>query len=266
MTKVNSINKVAAVFLAAQLFIPATVFAQVLPPRDTTGSPISVDPNTEVSGFCTRVDTFRAQVTARLVQHKAVLDARRSERTGSRTTVRATLKNKTDEIGVRDERSLSSLKTSLEAIAETTAHKAAVRKFQTSMSDAVTTRRAALKTAQMNFQESLDGGFAGRRAGENFVITTYTNAVTTALNKAKADCVGRIREDIIKERLRTSLGAARAQLTLDMGLLESQDAFVQESIETRRTATKKAFDEFKAKAEAARTELKAAFAAAGTIK
>lgn len=263
MIKANSIKKIAAVALAAQLLLPGMVFAAA--PRGAAIDPQAtdvLDPTIDGSaGFCARVTALIPQMTARFAERKANLEARRAEQKGKRTAARAAQSGRLGEIRAKEDGVRSSTMIKLNARAKTTAQKAAVAKFKASMDAAVTARRAAMNAAQNAFQTSLDGAIAGRKEVDIATIAAYENAITTALNKAKADCVGRIRETIVRDRLRAAFQTARQEFLTGRSQLESQEPQVQYYIDVRRTAVQKAFDEFKTKAETARDELKAAFAA-----
>ncbi len=263
MTKANSIKKIAAAALAAQLLIPGMAFAAA-----SRGAAVdtqvtdTLDPTIDGSaGFCARVTALIPQIATRLAERKANLEARRIEQRSKRAAGRAAQNGVLGEIRAKEDGVRSSTMVKLNARAKTTAQKAAVAKFKASMDAAVTARRAAMNAAQSAFQSSLDGMIAGRKDNDTITLTAYENAVNTALNKAKADCVGRIRETIVRDRLRAALQSAKQEFLTSRSTLESQDQQIQYYIDVRRTAVQKAFDDFKAKAEAARDELKAAFAA-----
>ncbi len=263
MIKANSIKRIAVIALAAQLLLPGMAFAAA--PRGAAIDPQAtdvLDPTLDGSaGFCARVTALIPQITTRFTERKANLEARRAEQKSKRDAVRAVQSGRLGEIRAKEDGVRSSTTIKLNARAKTAAQKAAVAKFKASMDAAVAARRAAMNAAQNAFRTSLDSSIAGRKETDVVTIAAYQNAVMTALNKAKTDCVGRIRETIVRDRLRTALQTARQEFLTGRSQLESQEPQVQYYIDVRRMAVQKAFDEFKTKAEAARDELKAAFAA-----
>lgn len=272
MSKVNSIKSIAALVLAAQVFIPSISPAYAAKPA--VG--IDMEPITTVNpgqpeeeqhaAYCARITALVPQIVVRLADRKANLEARRAERNGYRAAGRAAQRGALDQLRSNDDAVRSSTIAKLDVRAKTTAHKAAILKFKTSMEAAVAARKSAMSAAQKNFYEGVDAIIAGRKASDNASLSTYSNAVTAAFNTAKSDCIARRPVATIKEKLRNSLQAAREQFLAGRSQLEPQDAEIRGLIETRQTATKKAFDDFKAKAETARVEIKAAFAAEGTVK
>jgi hypothetical protein len=91
------------------------------------------------------------------------------------------------------------------------------------------------------------------------MIATLTSASQVAFDKAKADCAAGVEPRAVRDALRASLKSAQDQFQSDRQNFDRLRDDLETLRQTRRDAVKAAIDGFKATAEQARKDLKAAF-------
>lgn len=208
---------------------------------------------------CERLTQFADQVMTRLAEHEQKYGERYTERlskiNGREVEQDARLVNRRGE----QTEQRSEWYTKLEVKATTDAQKAAVAIFRSTIDVAITTRRAAVDKAVADFRIGLDAVIAARKATLDGIAATFTTSMNTALAKAKTDCAAQVDPRTVRETLRVALEAARVKFQTDKTAAEKARTTIEALRVTRRTAIKNALDAFRATAEQARAQLKAAF-------
>ncbi len=252
-------SSIATVSMASLLVAPGLAFAQgdsIRDQQERTRPALNAGVN-----FCTIVNTWSTDVAGKiararntLTNRQNTLDERVDERRGKRDETLGEVRERHDDN--RDSRY-----DRLEAKATTDAQKQAVATFRASMETAIAARRTAVDAARTAYWNGVNQLVSSRQAALNQLVETYTSALETALNTAKTECAGGTEPATAREHFGAALRTANAAFAEGRKTLERFGPQVRTLAETRNTAIKKAMQDFRTAAEAARTILKAAFAA-----
>lgn len=250
LMKMNSkriLTTIVAAMVVANVATPLASFAQVA----TTTPP--------ASQLCARLSDLEAKIDQQIETRKAKIEA-------SRTDAENRIKSRWEE---RDAKLAANRKQhdfnrsqhyeKLEARATTDAQKTAVEQFRTEMEAAVALRREAVNVAGLTFRQGLSNALTSRTAKVDTAMGAYANSVTTAIDKAQADCASGIAPKTVRSTLQADLKAAREKFVADKRAIEALISQMEPLVTARKAALQKAADDFKAAAEAATAKLRAVF-------
>jgi hypothetical protein len=148
----------------------------------------------------------------------------------------------------------------LEVRATTDGQKSAVKIYETTIRNAVATRRAAYDRARTTYREALANEVTTRQATIDGQIKTLKTAVTTAFATAQTSCKAKPSDGpAIRTQLQASLKSAREAFTADRKTDETVKSQVKTFATQRTDSFKSADTAFQATTQAARDALKAAF-------
>ena len=230
----------------------ATPTLAAAPARRTTPTPTTTT-------FCANFDTQTTKLQTKAAEKEIELGKTREERSGKLAKSRESRDNKLEEAREKGSTARTEQYAKLLGKATTDAQKQAVATYQATITAAIATRQAAVNAAIASFQSGVDGLLAKRKTDTDSALKKFKDAVYAAEAKAKADCAAGVDEKTIRQTLRTAVAAVRTQLQADRKVLTPMSTEIATLTKTRRAAVDKAFADFKATAETAKTTLKAAF-------
>lgn len=150
--------------------------------------------------------------------------------------------------------------TKLEAKASTAVQVAAVKTYETTLTNAVNTRRSANDAARTNFKNGVASALADQQATINSQTAALSTAVSNAATTAQASCEANpSNSSAIHSTFVASLKTARESFVNDRKADAKLGDTIKQLEQTRNAAIKTANTNFQATAKAARTTLKNSF-------
>jgi hypothetical protein len=148
----------------------------------------------------------------------------------------------------------------LEAKATTDSEKSAVHTYETSVNQAISTRRSAYDTARTTFRNGVKDTITTRLTTLSDQANTYADTANTALNTAETACTNNTgTPSVIHTTLISSLRTARQTFVSERKDDTKVGQTVRQLAATRNAAFKAADEAFKTSLQQANTTLKAAF-------
>lgn len=244
-----------AMMIMAGLALPATYADAALRRKSLPAAPQTA---TSSRLACATLKQIAANITAQVLTREKNLN----KNNGGVLQKLATAQNKRSELVTAQRANQDKFKKTtyarLDAVAKTETQKQAVAEFKNAIDRAENARRAALDKAAVSFragtQDVLD---RRKRAGES-AVTEFKNAIAGHTRAAENNCnSGNINPVPIRAALRSNVVSAQSQLinqrrTINQNAKSSLDALIR----TRKQATQKAADDFKAALEQARDDFK----------
>lgn len=210
--------------------------------------------------ICSNLVNRNEKMSERIGERYEKLLERKTKRTDIFEEKRSSRDAKLDEHREdRDARRSEMYAKLLERAGDDTEKQAAVATFKTAIEQAVSDRKAAVDAAIAAFRAGVDAAVGGRKDTMDESIADFKAAAEAAFAKAKSDCESGVDPKDVRETLAASLEAARKNIQDDRAAAEKVGTQVKALAETKKVAFEKALSDFKAAAEAARTNLKAVF-------
>jgi hypothetical protein len=240
---------------SARLSVTAVAFGVLLSPSAAFAAT-----STRESAFCTNLPTTITTVNNSIATLTGKLGTAFTNRTDTFTANRAQWDSELATKRAQWDQQRQTSFTKLEAKATTSAQKTAVQTYETTITNAVTTRRSANDAARDTFRTAALGVINGRQSTIEGQLATFKDAVTAAETTAQASCTSDPSQGVSnRTTFRDALKTAREAYTAD----RKSDSQVGDQIKTlaqTRDTTIKANDAtFTATASAARQALKTAF-------
>ena len=243
----NLLAKFWTILILLTFIIPAFVLAQ------------SQNKNNSQSKICTAIVKFAERLDQRFVNQEAKLTARRLERVSKIANHQVEVDVKIDANREKWDDNREEQFGKLEEKAQTDAQKQAVAQFKSTMTAAISTRRAAVDVAIQTFRQGLQQAINDRKTATDTTVSTYKSTINLAIDKAKSDCASGVDTKTVRTNLIQSLKTAREQFNTARQNIEKLSESVETLVAARKQAVEKAHDDFKKAAEQARIQLKAAF-------
>lgn len=251
----NFFQRASAIVLAASLLAPSVVSAQT---RLDASASVGAD--------------IRARVCTALSERLQLLEARYSEvktrletnRDAQKDRLQVLRNQRMDRVAEREDAAdlhRDEQYARLEAFAKTDAQKSAVVAFQAEVDAAVAARRQAFDAANETYKTQVNDATENWKTSASDGVSNFRAAVRTAVNTALAGCKSGEDAESVRTAFEADLQAARIQFANDRKNLDRVGDQVREYAHSRNEALAAAMTDFKAALEAARTALKAAFAA-----
>lgn len=218
-----------------------------------------VNAQSKNSEFCSRLITFAEKISQKFADGETKLTAVRNERISKIANHQADFDKKLTENREKWDENREEQFQKLEEKAQTDAQKQAIAQFKSTMTTAISTRRAAVDVAIQTFRQGLQQAINDRKTVTDTTVSTYKSAVNLAIEKAKSDCASGVDTKTVRTNLVQSLKTAREQFNTARQNIEKLSESVETFVAARKQAVKKAHDDFKTMAEQARIQLKAAF-------
>ena len=240
---------VASIIFAGMSLLPVTVAAEASSPKPSEN---------KAATFSANLPKRASQVTTTLTKPGDKVAGHRAEQAKKRPENRT----KTDQESATkragwDADRLANF-TKLEAKATTDAQKAAVATYETAIRAAVTARRNANEQARATFRTGVDSLLDTHDVMLTSQTTTYTFAVSAALDTAKASCLATPKEGVtIHNTLEASLKAARDSFKTARQGNDKVSTQVKQLADARNNSFKANNATFDAASKAARDALKA---------
>lgn len=211
--------------------------------------------------FCDRVSDLVSKLTARFSERKEKIQTRAQNRFSQWEENQSERDAKLADFRVKRDAIIEEHFEKLEARAQTDKQKEAVAEFKKTVLAAVETRRDAIDVAIQAFRDGMKDIQDSRKNNLESEAGTYATAVQTALEKAQSDCENGATPSEVREALHAALESGKDKFENNKEELKDIKSQIETLIETRKTAIKKAIDDFKADMETARAELKENFPA-----
>jgi hypothetical protein len=252
----KAICRATGAVLAVSVLLPLAALAQTNAPLRPGGGQLN---------FCTLISSqgVSDRATQRLADKEAKLKATRDARDLKLSERRQERDSKLAEARDNADSKHTEVVNKLLAKATTDEQKEAVIAFQTAVQAAVTAKRSAIDQARNDFKLGVDNAIAMRKSSMDAAVKTFSDEVTSAESKAKADCaVSGADAAKIREAFRASVEASRAKIKEAVQSAQKVGATAASLNDTRKQAFDNAQNVFRSAMEKARTDLRAAFAAA----
>lgn len=208
---------------------------------------------------CERLDTVSGKLISNLNQKKSeASDKRADKKDGSKERRQQAVSNLAKQRGEWDAKRAKSFD-ELRSKATTDEQKTAVEAYITSISSAITTRRASYDSAQASFRSGVDALLAQQRAQGNTATNTLQTQIDTAVAKAKASCQAGTPIDQVLATLKTDIKSAQETFRQSRKATDINPQLTALK-KIRKNAFQSATDAYKQASETARTDLKTAFA------
>lgn len=258
MTQTTSklIRSATASALLASMLIPSLALAQT--PRERLQDARENAAGTGGKNFCTNIDTAVSRINDARGKAQEKKTENRMDKSGKLVERRGTKDGKLDDKRSEHDANRSAAYAKMYEKATTTAQKAAVDAFKTTIEASVTKRKAAVDTAIATFRTSADKLITDRTAAVDAAAATHKAAVDAAIAKAKADCAAGTDAATVRSTLQASLKAANEAFRTAAKRPEDLDDQVKALRETRDAAIKSAMTTFKSEYDAAKATLKTA--------
>jgi hypothetical protein len=146
----------------------------------------------------------------------------------------------------------------LSAKATTDAQKAAIATFEASVTQAITTERTSVDTADMAFEQGVLAVISARQTALANAAANYKAAVASALSQAGSSCTAGVSPMTVRTTLQEALQAARSALQSVASKSQGLGPNVSNLAATRKAAVQKAQALAKTAIDAALATLKAA--------
>ena len=147
----------------------------------------------------------------------------------------------------------------LEAKATTDVQKTAVSDFEVTTKAAIATRRAVVDAAIKTFQDGMQTAITTRQGQADSLLSGSKSDRQALFDKAKADRAAGVDGKTVMANLKAGMQASRTKVQTDRQNITKVSAQVATLVAARKAAIDKAFADFKATMEKARTTLKLAF-------
>lgn len=249
--KSNILKGVVASLVAVQLVAPALARAEETLPRPPRENP--------KASFCARINAADMKMDERVYERETKLSASRKEREMRMKDAW----NKRDETLAekRAERNenIESHITKIESRDLTDTQKAALETFKEVHATALAARKSAVDAAISTYRSAVESAATNQKASADALIAAFKSDMEAAYAKAKADCAAGVADETVKATLMADIKAAKDTLMSARQELGKRGDIIKPFVETRNTAFKKAFEDFKTAMEKAKTDLRAAF-------
>jgi hypothetical protein len=260
----KNVQRSVAAMTAAGLLVPSFAFAQRVDLRTEVRAPgVRVEARAEA---CTNIGARLGGIETRLLDVRTRLDARHNDR--EQTLEKRRSDRASDVSVIRDNAEARRVQASarLEALADTDAERAAIVEFQADVRAAVEARQAAYAAANAAFRQGVDASATSRRTQAESSVSTFRAAIKAAIEKARTDCAAGKDVATIRADFAAAVKAAKDRFAASRTSMDRVGAQARALAETRKAAHVKAMADFRAAMEAARVDLKAAFAVEAEVE
>lgn len=211
-----------------------------------------------VQNFCARAGTLDGTIKNRIREHELKLATKRTEAENKvRTTWADEDKDRLEKMTAADAARETQF-TELMAYAKNDTQRAAVTVFQTTVTEAVKTRRAAVDSAIKTYRDDILSLYDSRKGILEKTISSLKEKSSSALVKAKEDCVNGVPTATVRERYLANLKKAESDAQSIRTDFKKNPESREPIIAVRKAALQKAEADFKASLEKARTDLRVA--------
>jgi hypothetical protein len=212
------------------------------------------------SPFCAQLPSKVTQITTNMANNKAKVPKAQINRTQKITSDR----NKVDQEIAADrakwDQDRQNNYTKLEAKATIDAQKNAVKTYESTITSAIATRRAAYDAARTTYRDAVDVAISSMQSQVDSQILTFNNAVNAAISAAETSCsADASNRTAIRTQFISDMGTARQNYQSDRKSDDNLGSTIKQLAQDRNASFKAADDVFKTTAESARGTLKAAF-------
>lgn len=177
---VQRISIVTASILSLGVVVPSTAMAAVTSPSQTTSA--------KESNFCSNFSSISGKTSGNINNLVDKSTAARSKQdkaiTGNRSKESSKIQANRDKWDKQRVDGFSKLETR----AKTDAEKSAVKAYESSVLQAIATRRAANDAARISFVSGVDAVIASHRTEVDNQISTFKAAVASAVSVAQSSC------------------------------------------------------------------------------
>lgn len=202
----------------------------------------------ELVNFQTRKAEIDSKIASARLRQSKQLEQARTEKDNALEKVRT---EKSD--------SVTESTRKIAARAQTNEQKDAVTKFLSTVESARKTRQAAVDAAMAEFRKGVDSRVTTRQVSIDSALKKFKEQTATAVSTAKTECSSSVSPTKVREKLRTSLEAARKQLTQSLSSANTNLQKVDSLAKIRNEKIRLAFSAYKTTVEKAKTELQTAF-------
>lgn len=210
------------------------------------------------TNYCSQITDKLAKIEADLARNIAKAQAQGDELNTQLQADRAAVRAQLTAQRTAEDNQLDQNIHQLEAKAMSDAKRQALLVFREAVSAAISARRTALDTAVKAFRDGVDKARIARKDAIKKAFSTFQSSVTSALNKAKANCAARTAPKTIQANLHQALKAARDKFTADKRTLDKFQDTLKPLIANRKLALTKAQSDFQAAIKKARADFKVA--------
>lgn len=252
--KLHSKLLVAVMIMALSMntLIPGTAFA-----KENENEANSQGRGIGSGNFCTKVGNIKVdqQISTKIAQLEKNYQKHSDQLEQKREKHDTDFTNKHERKDINQERRFSRLR----GIAQTDLQKAAVEKFIQQLNTAQDARKTAIEMAIKNFRDAVDKTLLPRQTALNTVMENYQKAVTTALDKAKADCLAGGDSTTVRNSFVNALKIAKTKMEAEKRAIDKLKDTIKNLIAVKKSAIAKAQSDFKKAVESARVEMLKAF-------
>lgn len=238
------------VAIITTILAPILVLAQA----DDAGGP-----PTGAKGICARLSTIIERTGQRITERDSKLETKRAEISNKIETRRSERDSKLEMRREKWDTNRAEHFAKLEERAQTDEQKQAVLSFTEAVTAAIAERRAAISNAIQDFRDGVNEATASRKESVDELVRSYRDSIQSTFAKAESDCEGGVDPKTVREDLRTTQKAIRAEFISDKQEIEKIKVSMESLITAKREAIKTAIEDFKAEVEEARDRFKAAF-------
>jgi hypothetical protein len=249
--------------LAFGVAVPVAVYARGNDNQSSTDTRVETTTDKQGgsgSNFCSKLTSDDTEIEHGLSEKKGQKDAAETKRSQDVASDRAKWDQELKDNRTKWDAERQADFAKLEAKATTPAQTAAVKAYETTITNAVNTRRKANDTARAAFRAGVDNAIAAQKSTVSSQTSAFTTAVNAAIATAKASCAANpANAATIRSTLQVALKNARETFAGN----RKDDSKLGDAIKvlaaTRNAAIKANDTTFEATAKAARGALKAAF-------
>ena len=210
------------------------------------------------ANFCANIATFHGQYSSN-IQGKVNALQQKIQTNGTDINSARVAKDKK----IADERQKISQQKALqyqklEAKATTDAQKTAIKTFETTVNAAALAKQSAIDAATKTYRSGVDALMVSKRPLVQSAAPAFKTSVTTALDKAKADCAAGKSSSVVFATLTTSLAAAKTKFNSAVQTGNAIGSQMKTLVATKNAAVKKAMSDYKVAVQKATADLKTA--------
>jgi len=222
-------------------------------------APIFVSAQASKPSLCSKLTDFVSKFEQKVIGHESKLETKRTDILNRITAKRDERNTKLAGNRTKWDDNRNEHYAKLEERAQTDVQKQAVDTFKVAIEAAVAKRRAAVDAAIQSSRQQTDLLIASRKSSVDGAVNAFKAAVDAAIKIAELDCAGSTDSKTVRQTLISSLKAAQEKFKTDRQAIDKLGPIISQMTTTRNQAIQKAFDDFKAELEAAKTALKAVF-------
>ena len=259
----SSFNALLGITLVASLVSPGLASAATVGAGLNVGGSVSGTVRTTVN-FCTALSAFSTTVNERLTAATNRLDARQQWIETTASDRKSEHAQALSDLRARQDQDRLAVYAKLSAKATTAPQKTAELQFQASMDAAMTVRRAAVDAAVDAYWTGVMNVLTARKAATVKAEQDLAAALKTSLASATSACASGMAPATVRLDFATSVKADLSAFATERMNIEKAGPQIKALVQTRNAAVLKATSDFKLSAEKADADLKAAWSASAS--